>query len=378
MTLEQRHKAGLRWGLLSTARINQMLIPAIRAAQRAELVAVASRSPARAEAYAAKCGIPRAHGSYQALLEDPGVDAVYISLPNSLHAEWTVRAAQAGKHVLCEKPLAITVAECDQIIAAAETADVVVAEAVMYLHHPLLHKAREMVQGGAVGQVRLVRGAFCFYLDRPADVRWDPEMGGGSLWDVGSYPVSFIRWMLGEPEQVFGWQTLSDSGVDATFAGLLRYGDGVLGVFDSGFRAPFRVQAEVVGTAGTLTVEEPFPVTPHSRIVLRRGPGEDGQTVEQKLKGVAQRFATRFPRAASRARSALRSLRLSAPKDRGAEIITLPQVDPYRCEVEALTATVLDGAALPVSLARSRANVATLVALYESARRETPVKIVER
>jgi xylose dehydrogenase (NAD/NADP) len=202
----------LRWGLLSTAHINRRLIPALRAAERAELVAVASRSQARADAYAAEWGIPRAHGSYAALLDDPEIDAVYISLPNRLHAEWTVRAAQAGKHVLCEKPLAQAVTEVDQIMAAARSAGVVVIEAVMSLHHPLLHKARHLVRQGAVGQVRLVRGAFSFFLDRPNDVRWQPPLGGGSLWDVGSYPVSFIRWIAGDPEQVFGWQTLAESG----------------------------------------------------------------------------------------------------------------------------------------------------------------------
>jgi xylose dehydrogenase (NAD/NADP) len=321
----------LKWGLLSTARINRRLIPAIRAAKRAELLAVASRDQARAEAYAAEWDIPRAHGSYQALLDDPDVDAVYISLPNSLHAEWAARAAQAGKHVLCEKPLALSVAQCDQIMAAAEAAGVVAAEAVMYLYHPLLHKARDLVREGAVGQVKLVRGSFSFFLDRPADVRWEPELGGGSLWDVGSYPVSFIRWIAGEPEQVFGWGTLGDSGVDETFAGLLRYASGVLGVLDSSFCQPFRVQAEVIGSSGTLRVERPFPINSESRIILRR--------------------------------------------DEKEKKIRVPKADPYRCQVDALTAAVLDGAALPVPLSSSRANVATLVALYESARKGVPVTI---
>jgi predicted dehydrogenase len=318
----------LRWGLLSTARINRRLIPALRAAERAELAAVASRSQARADAYAAQWGIPRAHGSYVALLDDPEIDAVYISLPNRLHTEWTVRAAQAGKHVLCEKPLAQTRSEVDQIRAAARSAGVVVIEAFMYLHHPLLHKARQMVRQGAVGQVRLVRGAFSFVLDRPDDVRWQPALGGGSLWDVGSYPVSFIRWIAGEPEQVFGWQTLAESGVDATFAGLLRYGDGILGVFDCGFRRPLRTEAEVMGTEGSLSIHSPYILTPESHIRLQRGDAE--------------------------------------------EVITVPEVDAYRCEVDALTAAALDGTALPVPLESSRANVATLVALYESARTGVP------
>jgi xylose dehydrogenase (NAD/NADP) len=328
MTTAHRDKTVLQWGLLSTARINRRLIPAIRAAERAELIAVASRHRSRAEAYAAEWGIPRAHGSYEALLDDPDVDAVYISLPNSLHAEWTVRAAEAGKHVLCEKPLAVSVAECDEIIAAAESAGVVVMEAVMYLYHPLLHRARELVREGTVGQVTLVRGALSINLDRPDDVRWKPELGGGSLWDVGSYPVSFIRWMVGEPEEVFGWQKLSESGVDETFAGLLRYGSGILGVFDCGFRELFRSQAEVFGTEGTLIIGHPHAIRPESRILLHRDPGE--------------------------------------------EEIRLREVDPYRCEVDALTAAVLDGASLSVPLAGSRANVATMAALYESARRGVP------
>ena len=328
MTTAQRNETVLKWALLSTARINGRLIPAIRAAERAELAAVASRSQKRAEAHAAEWGIPRVHGSYQSLLDDPDVDAIYISLPNSLHAEWTVRAAEAGKHVLCEKPLAVSVTECDQIIAAAESAGVVVIEAVMYLHHALLSKGRQLIEEGAVGRVTLVRGVLSFFLDRPDDVRWKPELGGGALWDVGSYPVSFIRWMAGEAEEVFGWQTLSESGVDETFAGLLRYRSGVLGVFDCGFRTPWRSEAQVFGTEGTLTITRPYTLNGESKILLRRGSEEDELRVQD--------------------------------------------VDVYRCEVNALTAAVLDGAALPVSLTSSRGNVATISALYESARSGLP------
>ena len=328
MTSAQRNETVLKWGLLSTARINGRLIPAIRAAERAELVAVASRSQKRAEAYAAEWDICRVHGSYQSLLDDPDVDAIYISLPNSLHAEWTVRAAEAGKHVLCEKPLAISVTECDQIIAVAESAGVVVIEAVMYLHHALLSKGRQLIEEGAVGRVTLVRGVLSFFLDRPDDVRWKPELGGGALWDVGSYPVSFIRWMAGEPEEVFGWQTLSESDVDETFAGLLRYRSGVLGLFDCGFRTLQRSEAQVFGTEGTLTIRQPYAISAESKILLRRGSEE-------------QEFGVR-------------------------------DIDVYRCEVDALTAAVLDGAPLPVSLRSSRSNVATMSALYASARSGLP------
>jgi predicted dehydrogenase len=238
-----------------------------------------------------------------------------------------VKAIQSGKNVLCEKPLALTVEECDQIIMAADAAGVVAMEAIMVLYHPLYHRARQLIRDGAVGEVMLARGSFSFFLDRPTDVRWEAELGGGSLWDVGSYPVSFIRWILGEPDQVFGWQTMSESDVDKTFVGLLRYSSGVLGVFDCGFQEPFRSEAEIAGTEGTLVIERPYPIASESRLLLRRRGEEESQVVA------------------------------SAEKD------------AYRCEVEALTAAVLDDAALAVPLASSRANVVTLEALYESARR---------
>jgi xylose dehydrogenase (NAD/NADP) len=331
MTTVHCSETGLKWGLLSTARINRRLISAIRAAERAELVGVASRGQERAEAYAAEWGIPRAYGSYQAQLDDPDVDVIYISLPNSMHAEWAVRAAEAGKHVLCEKPLAVSIAESDRIMAAAASAGVVVVEAVMYLHHPLLHEARRLIGEGAVGRVRLVRGSLCILLDRPDDVRWKPDLGGGALWDTGSYPVSFIRWMAGEPEEVFGWQTLAESGVDETFVGLLRCGSGVLGVFDCGFRAQQRHEAQVFGTEGTLTIRQPYIIDSESKIILARGSEE--------------------------------------------EELRVRKIDVYQCEVEALTAAVLDGAPQPVSLASSRANVATMAALYESARLGLPQSV---
>jgi xylose dehydrogenase (NAD/NADP) len=318
----------IRWGLLSTARVNRHLIPAIRAAERNELVAVASRELGKAAEYATEWGISRIFGNYQEMLDSDLVDAVYISLPNAFHAEWAVRAAQASKHVLCEKPLALTPAEVDRIQAAVEASGVVAAEAVMYLYHPLIGRLAELVQEGAVGEVQLVRGAFTFTLDRPRDVRWKPGLGGGSLWDVGSYPVSLIRRLLGEPEEVFGWQRLAESGVDESFAGLLRFRGGALGSFDAGFRHPFRVEAEVIGTEGLLQLERPYVMAPRSSIVIRRG---DEESVE------------------------------SVSKD-----------DPYQCEVEAIAAAALDGAPLPVPLSSSRANVATLLALYASARDGTP------
>jgi xylose dehydrogenase (NAD/NADP) len=314
----------MNWGLLSTAHINRRLIPAIRAAEDSVLLAVASRDQARAEAYAAEWVIPRAYGSYEAFLADPDIDAVYISLPNSLHAEWAIQAAEAGKHVLCEKPLALGVEECDRIAAAADDAGVIAAEAVMYLYHPLMHRARDLVREGAIGRLTLVRGSFSFVLEDPRNVRLQPELGGGSLWDVGSYPVSFIRHLAGEPDEVLGCQVLGASSVDETFAGVLRCKDDVLGCFDCGFQGHLRVQAEAVGTEGSLWFERPYFLDQGARLLLKRDCGE--------------------------------------------EEVVVPLADPYQCEVEAVEAAAMDGTPLPVPLPKSRANVATLVALYDSAR----------
>ena len=199
--------SSIRWGLLSTARINRALIPPIKSLPRHSLRAVASRDAARAKAYAAEWDIPVAYGSYDALLADPEIDAIYNPLPNGLHAEWTIRAAQAGKHVLCEKPLALSVAEVDRIADAAAAHDVVVTEAFMYRHHPQTMQLKELLESGTIGDVLVIRGAFTFTLTRPGDVRFDAGMGGGSLWDVGCYPVSMARYLTGrEPSRVVGWQ----------------------------------------------------------------------------------------------------------------------------------------------------------------------------
>ena len=177
----------LRWGLLSTARINRAVIPPIRSSLRSELKAVASRDVVKAKEYARGWHIPHAYGSYEELLADENIDVIYNPLPNHLHAEWSIRAAEAGKHVLCEKPLALLVEEVDRMIAAARANNVVITEAFMYKHHPQTLKVLELSRQGAIGELLLIKGAFTFNLDRPDDVRWIPEWGGGSIWDVGCY-----------------------------------------------------------------------------------------------------------------------------------------------------------------------------------------------
>jgi predicted dehydrogenase len=322
----------LRWGLLGTARINRALIPALRASERSELAAVASRDAAKGAAYAREWGIPRVLG-YEEMLADPGVDVVYVPLPNSLHAEWTMRAARAGKHVLCEKPLAITVEEVDAVAAAAREAGVVVAEGFMYRHHPQTRRVKELVDGGTIGAVKLVRGAFTFDLTREGDVRLEPSLGGGSLWDVGCYPVSYARHLLGaEPVEAFGWQAAGANGIDEGFYGQLRFGPDVFAQFDSGFRAAFRTRLEVVGRAGTIVVPRPFKPTAHESILLTRG-------------------------------------------DRTEEVAVTGPAELYLGEVEDMADAVLLGRPPAISLAESRGNVAALTALYQSARAAMPVAV---
>ncbi|NIN93469.1 MAG: Gfo/Idh/MocA family oxidoreductase, partial [Anaerolineae bacterium] len=183
----------LRWGLVSTARINSHLIPGIQRVRRGELVAVASRDQSRADAYAEEWGIPRAYGSYEKLLEDREVDVAYISLPNALHHDWVIESAQAGKHVLCEKPMALSEEQCRAMIQAADGAGVVLSEAYMYRYHPLTERVRELVDEGRLGEVRLVRLALTYSIEREDDVRLSAGLGGGSLWDIGCYGVSISR-----------------------------------------------------------------------------------------------------------------------------------------------------------------------------------------
>lgn len=329
----------LRWGLLCTARINRAVIPPLRQSARAELVGVASRRAERAQAYAAEWNIPRAYDSYEALLADPDVDVIYNALPNALHCKWTIEAAEAGKHILCEKPLALTVEDVDRMVDAAQRNNVVLLEAFMYRHHPQTLKVQELVRDGAVGRPLLMHGVYYFTLDRPDDVRWRSDLGGGSLWDVGCYPVSFARAVAGsDPVEVFGQQMQADTPfgrVDATFAGQLRFANGALAQVKSGFEAPLGWGFEIVGTAGKILVDVPWK------------PGLDGPAGIRLRRGDTE------------------------------EAIPVEDVDPYLCEVEAMAACILDDAEPIVSLEDTRGNVATINALYESARERRPVQLVD-
>jgi predicted dehydrogenase len=320
----------LRWGLLGTARINRALIPVLRSSPRHALAAVASRTLDRAREYAAEWQIPRALGSYESLIADPEIDAIYISIPNSLHADWTIRALEAGKHVLCEKPLALTTEDVERIAETARRSGRIASEAFMYRSHPLTMAADALLRAGRIGALRLIRGAFTFPLTRDPDIRLDPTLGGGSLWDVGCYPVSYSCLLTGEaPRDVVGWQELSPSGVDLAFSGMLRFPSGIVAQFDSGFRAAFRAEMEMVGTEGMIRVERAFKGGPDSRLLLTRND----------------------------------------------ETTAMPfDPDPsYTGEVEDFAAAALDGRPQRVPLSESSRTVDVICALYRSASESAPV-----
>lgn len=320
----------LNWALLSTARINNALIPPLRASKRNQLLAVGSRSQETANAYATEKKIPRAYSSYEALLADPEIDVIYNPLPNHLHAEWTIKALEAGKHVLCEKPLALTVDEVDAIQSAARKQGRIVQEAFMYRHHKQTLEVQELVKNGSLGTLKIVRGSFSFLLSREGDIRLDPAMGGGSIWDVGCYPISYARTVIGEnPLEVFGWQVTGPTGIDETFVGQMLFSNNVITQFDCSFAIPFHSFMEIVGSEATLNVPNPFKPTPNPKIYRTR----DGKTESIQI--------------------------------RGQEL--------YLGEVEDMADAILLGKEPRISLDDSRANVQTITALLESSRTGKPV-----
>jgi xylose dehydrogenase (NAD/NADP) len=257
------------WGILSTARINDLVLAGARESRRVRFVAVASRDAARAEAYAREHGLERAHGSYEALLADPDVEAVYVSLPNSFHVEWSIRALRAGKHVLCEKPLTRDPAEAERVFDVAEQEGRLVMEAFMWAHAPQVRRARELIDEGAIGELRLVRSTHAFTADDPRDIRLLTELDGGSLMDVGCYCVHASRLFAGEPERVYGEPVRNEAGLDVRLAGTLLFPGGVVGHFDSGLDVPAREELELVGATGALFLSDPWHAF-EPRLELRR------------------------------------------------------------------------------------------------------------
>jgi predicted dehydrogenase len=317
----------VKLGLLSTANINRLVMAGVGASDKLDVVAVASRDAARAEEYAREHGIERAHGSYDALLEDGDVDAVYISLPNSLHVEWAIRALEAGKHVLCEKPLARRSEEAERAFDAAEQAGRVLAEAFMYRHHPQTRLVAQLVSEGAVGELRAIRAAFSFPLSNLEDVRMRPELDGGALMDVGCYCVSGARLLAGEPKRVYGEQVVAPTGVDVTFAGTMHFPRDVVATFHCSMALPQRQELEALGSEGTLLVQAPWRTDFGGDILLRRADAE------------------------------------------GVERIEVPEADAYRLELEDLAGAAAGDREPLLGRADAVGQARVLEALYESAER---------
>src|SRR5581483_2797680 len=276
----------LRWGVLSTANIGRrMVLPAIQRSGESELLAIASRDASKAAAFASELGIPRAYGSYEALLADPSIEAVYIPLPNSLHRDWAIKALAAGKHVLCEKPLALDAAECAEMIAAARQHGVLLMEAFMYRFHPQTAHVLELIEAGAIGEPRLIRAAFTFRVTNPANIRLRPDLGGGALMDVGCYCVNIARTLFGaEPTEAQAFASWGTSGVDEQLLGQLRFADERYAQFDSALTLPRRETYQVVGTSGVIDVPVAFlpgqgdtaiQVTTSAGTAVERIPGAD-------------------------------------------------------------------------------------------------------
>jgi xylose dehydrogenase (NAD/NADP) len=282
----------LRWGILSTARIARTrFVPGVRAGSEGTVAAVASRDPARAQAVAAELGIPRAHGSYEALLADPEVDAVYVGLPNGLHPEWSVRAAEAGKHVLCEKPAARTRADAERMAAAAGRAGVILMEAFMYRLHPQHARVLELIREGTIGEPVFVRATFCFAMARErreaGDVRLLEALLGGALMDVGCYAVNAARYLFGaEPVEVAALERRDPVfGVDTAFAGTLRFPGDRLAQIDGSFDAAGTQRYEVAGPGGTIQLERAFlPGDGAATVRITAG----GQTRVEEIPGADQ------------------------------------------------------------------------------------------
>ncbi len=320
----------VNWGIVSTADINRKVIPGMQASEKVKLLAVASRERERAEEYAREWKIERAYGSYAELFADPEIEAVYISLPNTLHVEWSIKALKAGKHVLCEKPFTRHPKEAKKAFDVADKAGRILSEAFMYRHNPQTKKLKQLVSEGAIGQLRLIRSVFSYALYDDDNIRLRTDVEGGALMDVGCYNVSGSRLLGGEPEHVFGEAWYGPSGTDWVFTGMMRFTGDVIATFDCGTALPERDELEAIGSEGSLFLDDPWHC--------------DEPLIELRKDGEVQR-------------------------------IELQQEDSYRLEVENVS-DAIRGEAEPL-LGREDAlgQARVLEALHESATSGRPVSL---
>ena len=320
----------LRWGILSTANIAvEKVIPGMRAARRAEVLAIASRDQGRGEVTARRLGIPRAYGSYEALLADPEIDAVYVPLPNHLHAQWAIAAARAGKHVLCEKPLAMTAAEAQTLVDAGRDAGVVIMEAFMYRQHPSWVAVRELIGSGRIGRLTAVDSWFSYYLDDPTNIRNIREVGGGALYDIGCYTINLSRMLFGEEPGSVVATIVRDpaSGVDTLVSAILTFPSGVA-TFTCSTRVEPDQRVSIYGTTGRIEIEIPFNIPPNLPTHVFVIAGGD------------------------------------PPVAPDTEILEFAPADPYGVEADRFAEAVLDGAPVPVSGDDSVANMRVIEGLF--------------
>lgn len=318
----------ISWGVISTANIGRWAVnPAIQAAVNGELTAVASRDANVARDFAEEWNIPESHGTYDDLLANESVDAVYIPLPNSLHREWAIKAVQAGKHVLCEKPLGLTEAECLEMNDAADEYGVKFMEAFMYRFHPRTERVLELIQAGTIGDLRMIHSAFTFRLTKPDNIRLRPDLGGGALMDVGCYCINISRTAAGrEPIEVHAMVSRAESGVDAMMAGTLRFSDDLLATFECGLNTKRRESYEIAGTDAYLSVPDAFL------------PGKGDAIIEEH-------------------------------RDEGDPIMhTIAGVDEYQCMVEHFGDCIINDTEPRYAASEAALNMRVIEALYESVR----------
>ncbi len=248
----------VKWGILSTADINNKLLAGAAESDDVEVVAVGSRDLERAKAFGKTWDIARAYGSYDELLEDSEVEAVYIPLPNTMHTEWSIKALEAGKHVLCEKPFSRHIGDVERAFDASDATGMHLSEAFMYRHHPQTARLAELVSSGAIGELRVIRSAFSYSLYDADNIRLRPDAEGGSLMDVGCYCISGSRLLAGEPTSVVGSAHIGSSGTDWVFTALMRFPGDVVALFDCGTSLPNRDELEAIGTEGSLFLDDPW------------------------------------------------------------------------------------------------------------------------
>ena len=321
----------VRWGILSTANIGvRKVIPATQKAERCEVVAIASRDGERAARTAAELGIPRAHEGYDSLLSDPDVDAVYIPLPNSEHAAWTIAAARAGKHVLCEKPLAMTAAEAEEMVRACANEGVLLMEAFMYRLHPSWEAVRDLVASGRIGRVRAVQSWFSYFNDDPGNIRNVPELGGGALYDIGCYCINLSRMLFGgEPTGIEASVTRDATGTDVLTSAILAFDDDVA-AFTCSTRAEPDQRVHIYGTEGRISIGIPFNIPPDRPAEITVTSGGD------------------------------------PPVSPDSETLTFAAADEYTIQAERFANAVLDGRPLPIPPEDAIGNLRVIDAIFRA------------